>query len=490
MVTPSTSFAVFRSTALLFVVRRSMGSTLIALLACVLIAQRCAADEPGGAVGGAVGGNITVQLPSFGVAIDADGVLAVKMAVDPDGRLRAARAAAAKAMLPPNLLAASKLRKVSLVRLERALRAQLAAGQPPDDIMLHLAGLDRLEAVYCYPESGDLVLAGPAAGWIDDPSGRAVSLASGRPALLLVDLAAALRAYRPGTKKHLFVGCTIDPPAEGLVRFQQFQRTIPHSVGDYQRDAVAAQIAAGIEESLGLAEIRVFGIPASTHMAAVMVEADYRMKRIGIGLEPPGVPIVTFLDALGSSRQTNLQRWWFTPRYECLRVTDDALGMEMLSDSVELHAEDKVIGPAGTLLAGSPPSKPSQRFTESFTRRYPELASRSPVFAQLKQAIDFLVAAAFIREQDFYGRLSWDLGALGDESQLSIEVLDVPRKAPCVANARWKGARLQTPAGGGVSIVADEALSPARRGKDTAGKLAQRRHDVERQVPADAWWWD
>ncbi len=164
--------------------------------------------------------------------------------------------------------------------------------------------------------------------------------------------------------------------------------------------------------------------------------------------------------------------------------------MAMFGESVELNAEDKVIGPEGKLLAGSPPSKASERFCGSFTRKYPELASRSPVYAQLRQSIDLLVAAAFIRQQDYYGRLNWNLGALGDEARLPTEVLDVPRKVACVANARWQGARLQTPAGGGVSIVADEALSPARLRHDKDGKLNLRRLDVAKKPPGDAWWWD
>ncbi len=61
----------------------------------------------------------TVQLPTFGVAVDADGVLSLKMFEDPGGKLRADRLAAAKAGMPGNLLAPAKLRHVSLVALER-----------------------------------------------------------------------------------------------------------------------------------------------------------------------------------------------------------------------------------------------------------------------------------------------------------------------------------------------------------------------------------
>ncbi len=44
-------------------------------------------------------------------------------------------------------------------------------------------------------------------------------------------------------------------------------------------------IAAGLKQSLGLQNITLKGIPANTSFAQKLVEADYRMKLIGIGLE-------------------------------------------------------------------------------------------------------------------------------------------------------------------------------------------------------------
>src|SRR5205823_10826963 len=108
--------------------------------------------------------------------------------------------AAAKGKLPANLLAPSKLRKVSLIGLERAIAKQVADGKPLDDAILHLAGLQRLQFVFCFPERGDVVIAGPAEGWVADPSGRVVGITTGRPVLELADLAAALRTFAPGTR--------------------------------------------------------------------------------------------------------------------------------------------------------------------------------------------------------------------------------------------------------------------------------------------------
>src|SRR5688500_14513417 len=74
----------------------------------------------------------TVQLPTFGVAVDAQGVLALQRFEDPTGQLRRQRLAAAQQAVAPDLWARSKLRKVSLNRLEEAVSRRIAEGKPPE----------------------------------------------------------------------------------------------------------------------------------------------------------------------------------------------------------------------------------------------------------------------------------------------------------------------------------------------------------------------
>ena len=433
----------------------------------------------------------TVQLPTFGVAIDAEGVLSLKHFADPGGRLRAARAAAAKAELPDDVFRKSDVRKVSLVKLERALREKLAAGEKPDEAMRHVGGLLFVQYVFYYPEEKDIVIAGPAEGWIEDASGRAVGATTARAVLLLEDLAVALRAYSPGSADRPFIGCTIDPDRDGLARLREFQSTIPRVIPESQRTAVAVEMARGARNALGMAHIRVFGIPEKSHFAQVLVEADYRMKLIGIGLEPPPVQMATFLGSLRGADMATLQRWWFTPNYECLKVTRDGLAMELIGEGVQLLGEDKLIGADGSLAAGgAKPGRASEMYTTSFTRKYPDIAKANPVYAQMRNLIDLLVAAAFIREQDFYGRADWRLGVLGDEKSLPVATLDNPTKVMCAVNAEWKGSRLFAPAGGGVSIRADLALNADKLFPDANGELGAAYGDVGKRIPAERWWWD
>jgi hypothetical protein len=275
-----------------------------------------------------------------------------------------------------------------------------------------------------------------------------------------------------------------------LARLQAFQKTIPSAVPQRGRAAVAQRIAVGTRDALGMSNIRVFGIPAETHFAQVMVEADYRMKRIGIGLEPPPVRMVTFLGALSSARNGMLQRWWFQPNYDCLKVTEDHLGMELIGEGVQLLAEDMAIGPGGKLL--NPQARVNQAsrlFTKSFTSKYPQIADASPVYAQLRNCIDLLVAAAYLERHDFYGRAAWSADLFRSEQALPTSTLPAPRRVACSVNVVWKGNRLLSPAGG-VSLQVENALEAERIQTDSDRRLGDRYESISRPDADERWWWD
>ena len=137
----------------------------------------------------------TVQLPTLGVSIDSNGVLSFKSVVDPTGNLRAERVRAARASLGGDVARPSKLRKISLRRLESAVRERMKQGKKPSDTMRFLAGLTRIEYAFICPEQHDIIVAGPAEGWMDDGVGRIVGIKSGTPTVQLEDLIVAMKAF-------------------------------------------------------------------------------------------------------------------------------------------------------------------------------------------------------------------------------------------------------------------------------------------------------
>ncbi len=66
------------------------------------------------------------------------------------------------------------MRKVSLQRLEKAVAQSLESGKGLSTELRTLAGLTRIEYVMFFPESKDIVIAGPAEETIESPEGRLV----------------------------------------------------------------------------------------------------------------------------------------------------------------------------------------------------------------------------------------------------------------------------------------------------------------------------
>ncbi len=432
----------------------------------------------------------TVQLPTFGVAINADGVLEMKRAHDPTGRLHAARMRKAMGRLPADVWDKSDLRKVSLTRLEKQIRRKVDAGQPLDETMKNLAGLQRIQYVFCYPATGDIIIAGPAEGWTEDGVGRVRGATTFAPVLQLEDLCVALRAYPPASRATTAIGCSIDPSREGLARMQKFQASVPRVIPQNKRQETAFKMAIGSRKALGMATIRVFGVPERTNFAQVMVEADYRMKRIAIGLEPPPVKMVTYIGVLNGGTHGMAQRWWLTPDYDCVKLSEDHLAVEILGQGVQLNTQSNVIQADGELAPETRTPKAMKLYAGSFTDKYEAISKRAPVFAQLRNLVDMAVVAAHLQKEDYYGKTRWTPGLLLDESKLPVETLNTPKQVEPVVNVLWKGSRLLSPAGGGVSLYPLQALQQDHLVTDRDKKLASTRRTLRVVADEKRWWWD
>ncbi len=439
----------------------------------------------GGGFGGFGGGNYQ----NAGIVVDAQGVLRIQRVDDRSGALAKRIVAAAVASLDPKLAKWSDLRKISLNRLEQAVARQVESGQPITDDMKNLAGLLRVQYVFFYPETGDIVLAGPAEGFAADPVGRVRGLTTGRAVLQLQDLVTALRAYPPGGDKLNVIGVSIDPTPEGSERLRQTVASIGRSIVRGQE----AQIAASLRQALGMQTVTVQGISPKTHFAQVMVEADYRMKLIGIGVEklPKELKIRSWASRADSGSAQQMQRWYFVPDYKCVRVTSDGLGMELEGWGVKLVGQSEIVLPGGVRQEVKGESRASKVFCTEFTENYARLANWEPVYAELRNLIDMSVAAAFIQQKDYYQQASWDLGVFADESQFPIETYETPRQVEPALDVIPKGAGIAVPIGGGVHVEPLQAIQSSNILADDQGQVSAGYQKVSlKDLPEGQWWWD
>ncbi len=445
-----------------------------------------------------VGGNVVAQdddnsaQGASGVLIDSTGVL--KRSYNDWGHVSRqkleAALAAAKNTLPREVQAASRKRYISLNRMEQAL---IESKGVVTEEMRYLAGIQRIENVFYFEETKDIVIAGPAEGWFQGHENVMVGMTSGRPVCELQDLVTALRAYGPKTEGPSVVGCSIDPTEEGNARLQQFINSFGRQ--NPADPVVRQQFVNGLRKSLGMQKIRVDGVPATTHAAMVMVSADYRMKRMGIGVDPvpAGVKIETFISRVDPKRSAGnaLFRWFFVPDYQSVVITEDRTGLQLVGEGVKLVAEDEVVSSDGQRIVQSGKVNPACRdFSTSFTKAYPNLAKRAMVFAQLRNFVDMLVCAAHIQQEGFYKKADWSMEFLGDEKKYTIENHSAPMQVEAVVGQAWRGRNFMAPIGGGVEINAELALTEKNARVEDKGQVSEAKSSVKLELQPGQWWWD
>jgi hypothetical protein len=272
-----------------------------------------------------------------GVHVDAKGVLRSR-SVDPDPRL---------AELWKNAKSIQKDAKtlyVSLPRLFAEARRTLEAGRPLPPELRHLGGMTRLQYVFVHPESKDLVIAGPAEP-IDARDGfRPLGKITGRPLLHLDDLVTALRAFGPGRNPDR-LGCDIEITAE----IKERANAKIQALGPAARITGFRKTCDQIAEAAGPQPVKYYGLEPRTRFAFVCVEADYRLKQLGLGLLPSPVPNVESYRSL-IDRPEREFRFSLESNYDALAASPDGLAFELRGPSLKVNGG--LLGPSGEHGAG------------------------------------------------------------------------------------------------------------------------------------------
>ncbi|MFO0871425.1 MAG: DUF1598 domain-containing protein [Pirellulales bacterium] len=453
-----------------------------------LIQNTTGKPQPGWTDDGGVG---TVEQFPQGVLVDAQGMLHKGLARSAGSSLVNVRAAAQSSNGNQDVRKSSALRKVSLTRLERELQLRRMLGQSPDDAMRALAGLQRIQYVLVYPESGDIVLAGPAGDWSRDGEGRTVSVDKGRPVVQLDDLIVLLQSVQEGDG---VFGCSINPRNENLVRAREFlEQSTRKPLKAGQREAWVSEL----RDVIGTQDISVFGIDPRTRAARILVEADYRMKLVGMGLEEGVLGVTSYLDSLQASKDgkvppMDVLRWWFTVNYDAVQATPAHDAFEIRGQGVKVLSENEMLTARGDRIHTGQADQLNRQFTESFTKHFPALAAKYPVYAELQNIFDLALVAALIKSQDLANQTGWHMTYFGDPQRCPPELGVAPREVESVVNHRVIN-RTQVVVGvsGGVSVDVRSLVARDRLQTDTYGKLqANRTGSQPRQLAADGWWWD
>ncbi|TWT32117.1 DUF1598 domain-containing protein [Blastopirellula retiformator] len=412
-----------------------------------------------------------------GISIDAQGVVSLA-SVDSQRMLRAEMMKALE-KAPGELNAPVPMRKVSLRGLNAAIKdaQENNLGVLPDEVK-YLAGLQRIEYVFVYPEENDIVLAGPGEGWTVDEYGTVVGVTTGRPVLLLEDLVVALQTVENARTGG--ITCSIDPTQQGRVNFQQYMKNVRQ---------FSPQAVRGIEAAMGMQDVTVHGVPQTSHFARVLVGADYRMKRIAMGHDKSGVRgLPSFVDiaSVGALQANAAPRWWLACNYEPLAKSEDGLAWHLRGPGVKAMTEDEIITEDGKVVQTGKEGAVAKKWADLMTTQYEELSGEDKIFGELRNIMDMCVVAALISKENMLKKADLELPMMGESTNsMTQQEYYAPKNVPSIVSALKKGRNWVITVSGGVDIN-----SWAVADNNEAVATMQPLREQNAKTGGATWWWN
>ena len=369
-----------------------------------------------------------------------------------------------------------KMRMVSLKAIEAALAEVEGSAELLPDEIKYLAGIQRIEHVFVDKEAGDIVLAGPAEGWRIDAAGNVVGVTTGRPVVRLSDLVMALRTTE--TARTVGITCSIDPTEEGRRNLDALYARV--------RSFTPALIPA-VRSALGPQTITLTGLPTDSHMARTLVAADYRLKRISMGLEPTPVKgLANYLELVSAARGAPadaMPRWWIACDYRPLVRSTDGLSWTISGPGMKVMTEDELFTAEGVVGTGRR-SPLAQKLADGFNAHLDELTAAEPIFGELRTVMDVSVTAALIDKQGMFETAGLSAPILrGTVAGPSFRTYPVPKTVDTQVSFVNVGGKFVITASGGVDI---DSWAVVDREPTTADLSATRQQAVGDR--GTLWW--
>ncbi|MEQ8837116.1 MAG: DUF1598 domain-containing protein, partial [Lacipirellulaceae bacterium] len=273
------------------------------------------------------------------------------------------------------------------------------------------------------------------------------------------------------------ITCSIDPTPEGLQRWQKL-------ASNMRRIGNPDQTMRRIEDALGPQVISVTGISPDTHFARAMVAADFRMKRLAMNFEPAPVGnMPSFLEMLRSGGASSMMpRWWLAPNYQPLAQTKDGLTWQLRGPGVKCMTEQDFIDASGNKQASGKAHPVAQKWADSMTKQFGELAAHDSAFGQLRNVMDLAVIGALIEKHQLLEQVALDAPNL--MADLQPTSFPAPRYTSSKASFVKRGKKWLISASGGVEILPWQIADVS----ETVESLSKVREQLTKS--SDGLWWE
>ena len=370
------------------------------------------------------------------------------------------------------------LRMISLNGLEAAMAKAVQNGSKLPLEVQYMAGLQRIEYIIQSPETNDIILAGPGEAFKADEQGNIVGAKSGLPVIHLQDFLVAMR-NADNARRDYGITVSIDPTQQGVENLQKMFS---------KQNTFNSALARQAEEVMGPQEISLTGIPKDSRYARTLVSADFKMKRLSMGLEqtPAYMPsLLEMAQAKNSRFKKMAPRFWMECDYQPIAVSEDGKVWQLRGQGVKTLTDEQYFDQDGNKKAKGTANKLAQKWAASMTDNFEQLSQDQPVFRELRNLMDMSVIAAIIKQDNLAEKLNMNLpGILGHE-MVSTPSWNIPQQVPTQCSFVKLSKSWLVTASGGVDVDSF-AVAEKTETVPSLGKLAV----LASQRSADNWWWN
>jgi hypothetical protein len=176
-------------------------------------------------------------------------------------------------------------------------------------------------------------------------------------------------------------------------------------------------------------------VPADSRFSQALVAADYKMKRLSMGLEKSPIQnFPSFMEIAQKSRVKNMTaapRFWMECNYEPVAKSEDGLVWQIRGTGVKTMTEESHFDVDGKRSTTGKENRFAKQWADMMTERYEELAKAEPAFAELRNMMDLAVVAAIIKSEQLSEKVALETPAiLGLTNAAVTPSRTVPRRVP------------------------------------------------------------
>jgi hypothetical protein len=233
---------------------------------------------------------------------------------------------------------------------------------------------------------------------------------------------------------------------------------------------------------MGRWNVTTFGVPEDSRMSLSMVEADYLMKRLAIGVERAGVGGLKSTLQLAKPGDNMMRRWWFAADPGYLSCSEDRSLWLLDGPRFQLLAQEELMAADGTLIDAENLEGSSEEFARLFNERREDLVKKHAALADLQNIFDVLVTAGLLREALEAGRLTWAPEVLMTDTLLTPASHVVPRETLPLLNTR------QTPGGPLIGAFSGGVVLSVRGLLNAAGAIVRESGSRGADFGDGEWW--